>query len=262
VSIWCGFGYGAALDTVRKSIESQDVVDVLHRWIAPAVRGWQEYGGAHVIVRTATAPVRRILSRVTVENSDNLPAVGPVIVAANHLSFFDSVLLMFSLPRPVSMLGKAEYADNPVTKWLYCGSGMIPIRRENPADMGQAFEQVEAVLDRAGVVGVFPEGTRSRDGLLHRGRSGAAHLALTTDVPIVPVGLIGTDKLLPTGSGIVRPFQRININVGKPIVAADLGFTTSTKRARREITDKLMSQIQTLCGQEYVDEYAPLSTNS
>ncbi len=215
-------------------------------------------GSAYTIVRGFTAPARRVLARVTVINPENLPAAGPVIVAANHISFFDSVLLMFALPRPVSVLGKAEYADNPFTKWLYCGSGMIPIRRENTAGLGHAFEQLEEVLDRGEVLGIFPEGTRSRDGLLHRGHSGAAHLALNTGAPLVPIGIIGTDKLLPTGSGIIRPFQRVTIKIGEPISAAGLGFSTSTSRSRHAMTDQLMNEIRDLCGQDYVAEYAAL----
>ena len=234
------------------------MADIVRGWVASVASDWQNHGSAYMIVRALTAPARRVLARVRVENPENLPDEGPVIVAANHISFFDSVLLMFALPRRVSVLGKAEYADKPVTKWLYCGSGMIPIRRENPADLVQAFEQVEEVLDRGEVLGIFPEGTRSRDGLLHRGHSGAAHLALKTGAPLVPLGIIGTDKLLPTGSGIVRPFRRVTIRVGEPIVPADLGLSVSTNRSRREVTDKLMTEVRRLCGQEYVAQYARL----
>jgi 1-acyl-sn-glycerol-3-phosphate acyltransferase len=224
------------------------------------VRDWQRHGSAYEVARLLTAPARRGLVRLDVVNAENLPTEGPVIIVANHLSFFDSVLLMFALPRPVSVLGKAEYTDHRITKWLFCGSGMIPIRRENPADLVRAFAQVGEVLERGEVVGMFPEGTRSRDGLLHRGHSGAAHLALTTGAPLVPVGIIGTDQILPTGARLVRPFRHATISVGAPIHAADAGFTKSTNRARREITDQFMSEIRRLCRQDYVDSYAPLPT--
>ena len=135
---------------------------------------------------------------------------------------------------------------------------MIPVRRDNPADLAHVFEEVADVLARGEVVGVFPEGTRSRDGLLHRGHVGAAHLALTTGAPIVPVGIIGTDRVLPTGASIVRPFQQATIALGEPIDTASLGYTRSTKRARREVTDLLMADIARLCEEDYVDEYAPL----
>ena len=231
--------------------------------MTPIVREWHEHGSAYEVARLLTAPARRGLVRLTVERPGNLPTQGPVIVVANHRSFFDSVLLMFALPRPVSVLGKAEYTDGRITKWLFCGAGMIPIRRENPADLVRAFAQVGDLLDRGQVVGLFPEGTRSRDGLLHRGHSGAAHLALTTGAPIVPVGIIGTDRILPTGARLVRPFRHATISVGEPIFTADAGFTTSTNRARRELTDRFMRDIRRLCRQDYVDQYAPLlSTHS
>jgi len=234
------------------------VVEIVQRWVAPMVHDWRSHGSAYEVARLLTAPARRGLVRLDVENPENLPTEGPAIVVANHLSFFDSPLLMFALPRPVSVLGKAEYTDHRITKWLFCGSGMIPIRRENPADLVRAFAQVGEVLERGEVVGMFPEGTRSRDGLLHRGHSGAAHLALTTGAPLVPVGIIGTDQILPTGARLVRPFRHATISVGAPIHAADAGFTKSTNRARREITDQFMSEIRRLCRQDYVDSYAPL----
>ena len=234
------------------------VVDIVGRWVAPVVRDWKDHGSAFEIVRLLTFPARRVLVRLHVENPDNLPLEGPVIVAANHVSFFDSVLLMFALPRPVSVLGKAEYTDRRLTNWLFCGAGMIPIRRASPGDLVRAFEEVGDVLNRGEVVGVFPEGTRSRDGLLHRGHSGAAHLAIITGAPLVPVGIIGTDNVLPTGARMVRPFRQVTINVGEPIAPEARGFTKSTNRARRELTDHLMAEIRRRCRQDYVDEYAPL----
>ena len=226
------------------------------------MRDWQEHGSAYEVARLLTAPVRRGLVRLTVEHPENLPEQGPVIIVANHRSFFDSVLLMFALPRPVSVLGKAEYTDRRSTKWLFCGAGMIPIRRENPADLVRAFAQVDDVLDGGQVIGLFPEGTRSRDGFLHRGHSGAAHLSLTTGAPIVPVGIIGTDRILPTGARLVRPFRHATITLGEPIRPSRAGVTSSTNRARRELTDRFMSEIRLLCRQDYVDQYAPLVSPS
>ncbi len=222
------------------------------------VREWHEHGSAYEIVRLLTAPARRGLVLLDVEHPENLPTAGPAIVVANHLSFFDSVLLLFALPRPVSVLGKAEYTDRRITKWLFCGAGMIPIRRQSPGDLGHAFAQVGDVLGRGEVVGLFPEGTRSRDGLLHRGHSGAAHLALTTGAPIVPLGIIGTDRILPPGARLVRPFRHATLRLGEPILTAGAGFTTSTNRARREITERFMNEIRQLSRQDYVDQYALL----
>jgi 1-acyl-sn-glycerol-3-phosphate acyltransferase len=233
------------------------VFDAVRQWASRAGGDWRAHGTAYELVRAFTAPARRGLIRLRVEGVEHLPADGPVVLVANHVSFFDSVLLMFSLPRPVAFIGKAEYTDNPITNWLFCGAGMIPVRRQDPGDLPHVFEEVAEVLDRGEVIGVFPEGTRSRDGLLHRGHVGAAHLALMTGAPIVPVGIVGTDRVLPTGSLIVRPFRQATITLGKPIDAEELGYTRSTNRARREITDRFMAEIARLCAEDYVDSYAP-----
>ena len=228
--------------------------DAVRQWASRAAQDWRAHGTAYELVRVLTAPARRVLVRLRVEGAEHLPAEGPAIVVANHVSFFDSVLLMFSLPRPVAFIGKAEYTDNPITKWLFCGAGMIPVRRENPGDIPHVFEEVSRVLERGEVIGVFPEGTRSLDGRLHRGHVGAAHLALTTGAPIVPVGIVGTDRVLPTGTRLVRPFRRARISLGQPIRTSG----TSTNRARRALTDRFMSEVAHLCDEPYVDEYATL----
>lgn len=220
---------------------------------------WTERGSAYEIAKVLTAPARRLLVRLRIEGIERLPTEGPAIVAANHLSFFDSVLLMFSLPRQVRMLGKAEYTDRRVTRWLFCGAGMIPVRREQPGDAMHALEQVEAALDRGDAVGLFPEGTRSRDGLLHRGHCGAAHLAILTHAPLVPIGIEGTDQILPSGTRLVRPFRTATVRIGTPIHPSDLGVDRSTNRSRRLVTDELMRRIRELSHQDYVDDFAPMT---
>ena len=220
---------------------------------------WPAGSGARVVARALSAPVRRGLVRLRVEGIENLPSEGPAIIAANHLSFFDSVLLLFALPRRVYALGKAEYTERRITRWLFCGAGMIPVRREHPGDLAGAFDQARAVLDAGGVLAIFPEGTRSRDGQLHRGHSGAAHLALETGAPLIPIGIIGTDQILPTGARLVRPFRRATLRIGKPIWPAVSGFTKSTKRARRTTTDQLMVEIRRLSEQQYINDYTPLA---
>ena len=242
--------------------EDRSVFDTVRQWASQAEGDWRAHGTAYELVRVLTAPARRGLVRLCVDGSEHLPADGPVILVANHVSFFDSILLMFSLPRPVAFIGKAEYTDNPITNWLFCGAGMIPVRRESPGDLPHVFDEVAEVLERGEVIGVFPEGTRSRDGLLHRGHVGAAHLALITGAPIVPVGIVGTDRVLPTGARIVRPFQQATITLGEPIRVDELGYTRSTNRARREVTDRFMADIARLCDERYVDDYAPIPHRS
>jgi 1-acyl-sn-glycerol-3-phosphate acyltransferase len=211
---------------------------------------------ARAVARMLTLPARRGLVRLRVEGVEHLPALGPAIIVANHLSFVDSVLLLFDLPRRVYALGKAEYTDRRITSWLFCGAGMIPVRREQPGDLAGAFEQAREVLAAGDVLVIFPEGTRTRDGQLHRGHPGAAHLALETGAPLIPIGIIGTDQILPTGAAIVRPFRKATLRIGRPIDPTTSGFTHSTNRARRAITDQLMSEIRRLSGQPYDDHYA------
>lgn len=223
---------------------------------------WRERGAAYEIAKLLTLPARRLLVKVRVEGVEHLPRHGSAIVAANHLSFFDSVLLMFDLPRQVRMLGKAEYTDRRLTRWLFVGAGMIPVRRENIGDTANALGLVQAVLDAGHAIGVFPEGTRSRDGLLHRGHCGAAHLAISSGAVLVPVGLEGTDQILPTGARIVRPFRTATVRIGAPIRPADLGVTRSTNRSRKLVTAELMRHIRQLSHQGYVDAFAPLPIDS
>jgi 1-acyl-sn-glycerol-3-phosphate acyltransferase len=141
---------------------------------------------------------------------------------------------------------------------------MIPIRREDPSAASHAFDELRAVLDRGGVVAIYPEGTRSRDGLLHKGHTGAAHLSLLTGAPLVPVGIHGTDHILPTGSRLVRPFSKAEITLGTPIIPAVHGPEASTNRRRRQLTDELMREIARLSGEAYVNSYAemPRSTSA
>ena len=232
----------------------------IRTFAADVAADWKTHGTAYEVARVLSAPVRRLLVRLTVESGGQLPVDGPAIVVANHMSFIDSVLLMFALPRPVAFVGKAEYTDHRITRWLFCGAGMIPIRRENPGDLPRAFAEISEVLERGEIVGIFPEGTRSRDGLLHRGHAGAAHLAISTAAPIVPVGIVGTDRVLPPGARLVRPFRRARISVGAPIDVRALGYTRSTNRVRREVTDRYMAQIGRLCEERYVDQYAAPAT--
>ena len=217
---------------------------------------------AYRVAKLLTAPARRLLVRLETVGLAHLPAEGSAIVVANHLSFFDSVLLMFALPRQVRMLGKAEYTERRLTRWLFCGAGMIPVRRQHAGEAVHALDEISEVLEEGHLVGLFPEGTRSRDGRLHRGHVGAAHLALSTGAPIVPIGLEGTDAILPSGALIVRPFRTATLRIGAPIRVDALGFTRSTNRARRDVTDRIMSSIRELSHQHYDDHYAPAPTST
>lgn len=197
--------------------------------------------------RRISLPWRRMWLRVDLDGVESVPTSGPVILAPNHLSFLDSMVLMYELPRPVTFLGKAEYLAHPVTRRLFPAAGMIPVDRSGrgvAASLRAAAKRLEA----GGIVGLFPEGTRSRDGLLHDGHLGVAHLALHTGAPIVPVGIIGTDQVQPPDRRLPRRGD-VRVRFGAPI---DLGRWAGRGRSagvKREITDELMDAIAGLSGQ-------------
>ena len=210
--------------------------------------------------RLAKALLRRPLRRaydVEVEGDANLPD-GPVVLAANHRSFMDSIFLALVVDRPVSFLAKAEYFDRRRTAWLFRSTGQIPLRRGNPAGVRRAFDAALDVLARGGVVGVYPEGTRSRDGMLHRGNLGPARLAATSGAPILPIGLVGTDRVEAPDQRLPRVGKQVTVRFGKPIW---LERDDATDRAHlRDVTDEMMADIAALCGQPYDDHYAELAT--
>ena len=206
--------------------------------------------------RLAKALLNRPLRQaydVEVAGEARLPE-GPVVLAANHRSFMDSIFLALVADRPVSFLAKAEYFDRRRTAWLFRSTGQIPLRRGSPAGARQAIDDALGVLDRGGVVGVYPEGTRSRDGMLHRGNLGPARLAAASGAPIVPVGLLGTDKVQAPDQRLPRLRQRVAVRFGQPIRLP----SASQRTQLRDVTDELMASIADLCGQPYDDHYAKL----
>ena len=173
-------------------------------------------------------------------------------MAANHRSFMDSVFLAAALPRPVSFLAKAEYFERRRSAWAFRATGQIPLRRGSPAGARQAMETAQGVLDRGGVVGVYPEGTRSRDGRLHRGRLGPVRLAAASGAPVVPVGLVGTEAVQAPGELVPHTGRTVAVRFGEPMeVPSDLRVVRS---GMRQTTDRLMREISRLCGQMYEEE--------
>jgi 1-acyl-sn-glycerol-3-phosphate acyltransferase len=209
------------------------------------------------LVRGTLTPVVRFLYRVRVEGREHLPSRGPVIVAANHRSFLDSVFIPIVIPRRVTYVAKAEYFDSWKTAWLFRALGQIPIRREGGSASEGALLAARDVLESGGVFAIYPEGTRTRDGVTHRGHTGVARLALQTGAPIVPVGLVGSDACQPVGKKLPRLFKEITIRFGSPIPPARYARRDGDALALRQMTDELMFEIVTLCGcYEYHDSYA------
>jgi 1-acyl-sn-glycerol-3-phosphate acyltransferase len=206
------------------------------------------------VVRSGARGLYKVFIPVRVRDAHLLPATGPVILAANHISFFDSVVMMLSVPRKTYFIGKAEYLDSWKTRTLFPALGLIPIDREAARSAHAALDTAAGVLHEGHVLGIYPEGTRSRDGLLHKGHTGVAQLALLTGAPIVPVGLVGTDRIQPIGARVPRPFRRAEIRFGAPIDPTAYGGPS--RRRRQMITADLMEAIRQLCGRPTSDDFA------
>jgi 1-acyl-sn-glycerol-3-phosphate acyltransferase len=209
-------------------------------------------------------PIFRLLWRVRIEGRDNVPRHGPAVVAANHQSFCDSLFIPLAVTRRVTYLAKAEYFDSWKTAWFFRAVGQIPIRRGGGDASARALATAREVLSRGRIVGLYPEGTRSADRLVHRGHTGVARLAMECAVPVIPVGVDGTDRVQPIGWRRMRPFQRVTIRFGPPmllerpeVAADDPGDgdrRTRDTAALRAFTDRLMLEIARLAGREYIDE--------
>jgi 1-acyl-sn-glycerol-3-phosphate acyltransferase len=212
---------------------------------------------AYRMMKAVLGPVLRLLFKVRVEGIEHVPTGGPVILASNHLSFSDSIFLPLVLKRRVTFVAKAEYFEQRKTAWFFTMMGQIPIKRGGGAASARALESAKEVLMADGVFGIYPEGTRSPDGRLYKGRTGVARLALDCHAPVIAVAMIGTREAQPIGQ--VKP------NFGSPITikfSAPLDFSRfETRRddplALRQITDEIMFELRELSGQDYVNAYAP-----
>ncbi len=214
------------------------------------------------MLKALLSPIFFLLWRVKVEGRENVPKRGPVILAANHVAFLDSMFLPLVLMRRVTFVAKAEYFDSWKLSWFFRAAGQIPMRREGGSASERALASARSVLDSGRILGIYPEGTRSPDSRLYRGHTGVARLALGCRVPLVPVGICGTCEVQRPGSNLPRPFKKVVIRFGAPIslerfagVAAGQGGA-SDPMALRGLTDELMFEIRKLSGQDYVDRYA------
>ncbi|HET7900639.1 MAG TPA: lysophospholipid acyltransferase family protein [Candidatus Nanopelagicales bacterium] len=211
------------------------------------------------VAHTVIPPVAKAIWRPRVEGLANIPATGPVLVAANHLSFVDSVVLPVVVPRKVVFLAKEDYFTGTGPKgWLtrawFEGLGMVPVDRDNTTSAIASLDIALEVLGRGEAFGIYPEGARSRDGRLYRGRTGVAQLAITSGAPILPVGLIGTEDIQPIGSSMPK-LAKVTVRFGTPIRVGDRFQGMPPGRARRELTDEVMAAIHGLTGQELAGIY-------
>ncbi len=213
----------------------------------------------YTVVNTVVPPLAKAIWRPTVEGIENVPLSGPVIVASNHLSFADSLVIPIVAPRQVVFLAKADYftgtgVKGALIRGWFKGIGMIPVDRDDTKAAIASLETALEVLGRGEAFGIYPEGTRSRDGRLYRGRTGVAHLALTSGAPVVPVGLVGTEHIQPVGSTLPR-LAKVTVRFGAPLRFEGRYDDVPAGRARREVTDEVMAAIQALSGQEEAGAY-------
>src|SRR5947209_6482744 len=201
-------------------------------------------------------PLLRLLYRPKARGLDNIPDEGPVILACNHQSFVDSLFVPLLVRRQVVFLGKADYFTSPRTAWFFKAAGVIPVRREGGSASEAAIQAGVRELQKGHVVGIYPEGTRSPDGRLYRGKTGVARMALLARCPVVPVVVFGTRNLQPIGRKIPKLSGRIEVHYGKPLSFERFYGQESDRFVLRSVTDEVMYEIMMLSGQEYVDEYA------
>ncbi len=208
----------------------------------------------------ALGPVLKLVFRPQADGVENVPTDGPAILASNHLSYADWLFMPLVVPRKVSFVAKAEYFTSPGIKgWLqktfFSGTGNIPIDRTGADAAAGALLSAKRVLGQGELFGIYPEGTRSHDGRLYRGKTGIARLALETGVPVIPVAVVGTDVVAPPGKKFGR-WTRPDVRFGKPLDFSRYSGLENDRFILRSITDEIMYEIMRLSGQEYVDMYA------
>lgn len=203
----------------------------------------------------------RVVFRPIVTGIEHVPKTGPAIIASNHLSFSDSLFIPLVVHgRKVTYPAKLEYFNRrgfrgTVSRWFFTGIGMVPMDRSGGRASEAGLRECLDILERGQILGIYPEGTRSMDGRLYRGRTGVAWLALRAGVPVIPCAMVGTDRLQPPGK-LVPKVVRPQIKFGPPLEFSRYAGMENDRFAVRALTDELMYQIMTLSGQEYVDVYS------
>jgi 1-acyl-sn-glycerol-3-phosphate acyltransferase len=213
-----------------------------------------------VLKKILLGPWLRLLFRPWVEGMENIPATGPAILASNHLSFSDSIFLPLMVPRRVTFLAKQEYFTGRGIKGLFtrmfmASIGQVPIDRSSGAAAKAALETGKRILADGKLLGIYPEGTRSPDGRLYRGKTGVARMALEARVPVIPCAMIDTDKVQPIGHRLPR-IRRVGVRIGKPLDFSRYDGLAGDRFVERSMADEIMYELMMLSGQEYVDLYA------
>jgi 1-acyl-sn-glycerol-3-phosphate acyltransferase len=205
-------------------------------------------------------PWLRLIFRPQVEGRDNVPATGPAIIASNHLSFSDSIFMPLMVRRKVTFVAKAEYFTGKgikgfLSRMFFVGTGTIPVDRSGGRAAQAALDTGLRILSEGKLFGIYPEGTRSPDGRLYRGKTGVARLALDSGAPVIPVVMLNSDEIQPLGSKLPK-IKRVKIRFGKPIDFSRYAGMAGDRFIERAVTDEIMYELMELSGREYVDVYA------
>jgi 1-acyl-sn-glycerol-3-phosphate acyltransferase len=214
------------------------------------------------VLKIILTPFFFIFWRVKIEGRHHVPKKGAAVLAANHQSFCDSFFLPLAVSRKVTFLAKAEYFDSWRTAWFFRAAGQIPIRREGGDASERALATAREVLASGALLGLYPEGTRTVDRFVHKGRTGVSRLSREVDVPVIPVGIIGTVAVQPVNSKMMHPFKKVTIRFGAPMLMEKIGdpndpLAPHDHTVCRDFTDRLMHEIARLSERDYVDEYVP-----
>ncbi|HET6504344.1 MAG TPA: lysophospholipid acyltransferase family protein [Amycolatopsis sp.] len=213
----------------------------------------------HLLIRRTLAPLARLVYRPEVRGAEKVPLTGPVILASNHRAAVDTAVIALVAPRRVAFLGKAEYFTGKGVKGRAVANflralGYVPVQRGNAAAGLSALEAARKVLEAGDAFAIYPEGTRSLDGRLHRGHTGVGALALATGATVVPIALTGTERVQPIGSRFPR-IAKVTVRFGDPLDFHRYESMGASPAVRRAVTDEIMYAILELSGQEYVDTY-------
>ncbi|MGY5033470.1 lysophospholipid acyltransferase family protein [Streptomyces sp. 900116325] len=214
----------------------------------------------YVLKYVVLGPLLRLLFRPRIEGLEHIPEEGAAIVAGNHLSFSDHFLMPAIIKRRITFLAKAEYFTGPglkgrLTAAFFHSAGQIPVDRSGKEAGQAAIREGLGVLNKGELLGIYPEGTRSHDGRLYKGKVGVAVMAIKAQVPVVPCAMVGTFEIQPPGKVVPR-IKQVTIRFGEPLDFARYAGMENQKAAIRAVTDEIMYAILGLSGQEYVDEYA------
>jgi 1-acyl-sn-glycerol-3-phosphate acyltransferase len=211
-------------------------------------------------------PALKLIFRPVVEGREYVPDEGPAIIASNHLSFSDSIFMPLMVKRPVTFVAKAEYFTGKglkgwLTKMFFVGTGCIPVDRSGGRAAQAAIDTGMRVLRDGKLFGIYPEGTRSPDGRLYRGKTGVARMALESGAPVIPVAMLNSDEIQPTGQIIPR-LMRPKIRFGRPLDFSRYHGMSGDRFIERAVTDEIMYELMQLSGREYIDIYAQKAKNA